>query len=113
MGRAKEASLEANTTAEVVRQFWRLMATNQFDGVAVVLADDFELEWPQSGERILGAENFARMNQDYPSHGPWSFTVNQIVAQRHEAVSDVLVSDGVQTARAISFFVLQDGKVNG
>ena len=38
--------------AEVVREFWRLMATNDFDAVAAVLAPEFVLEWPQSRERI-------------------------------------------------------------
>ena len=47
----------AKTTAvEVVREVWRLMASNDFGSVAAVLAPEFVLEWPQSGERIRGAE---------------------------------------------------------
>ncbi len=95
----------------VVREFWRLMASNDFDSVAAVLADDFVLEWPQSRERIRGAANFARMNHGYPSHGPWRFTVHRIVGDDGEAVSDVTVTDGTQTARAISFFTIADGKI--
>jgi hypothetical protein len=49
--------------AEVTREFWRLMATNDFHSVAAVLAPNFMLEWPRSKERIRGAERFARMNQ--------------------------------------------------
>ncbi len=96
---------------EVVREFWRLMATNEFQSVGAVLAQGFVLEWPQSKERIRGAERFARMNQEYPSHGSWHFTVNHIVGADSEAVSDVTVTDGVQTARAISFFYVSEGKV--
>ncbi len=40
--------------AEAVREFWRLMGTNDFLAVGTVLADDFVLEWPQSNERIRG-----------------------------------------------------------
>ena len=99
------------TATEVVREFWRLMGTNDFHAVAAVLADEFVLEWPQSKERIRGAERFAQMNHEYPTHGRWKFTIHRIVAGDAEAVSDVTVSDGVQTARAISFFTLAQGKV--
>jgi hypothetical protein len=102
----------ASTTAvEIAREFWRLMATNDFHAVAAVLAEEFVLEWPQSRERIHGAERFARMNQEYPAHGPWQFTINRIVGGASEAVTDVAVTDGVQTARAISFFTVVQGKI--
>ncbi|HEX7061014.1 MAG TPA: nuclear transport factor 2 family protein [Woeseiaceae bacterium] len=100
------------SVAEVVREFWRLMATNDFLSVSSVLSPHFVLEWPQSNERIRGAEKFARMNAEYPAHGRWVFTVNRIVTGEQEAVSDVTVTDGVQVARAISFFTIEDGKVS-
>lgn len=95
----------------IVEEFWRLMATNDFFAVARVLSDSFVLEWPQSKERIRGGENFARMNAEYPAHGPWRFTINRLVAGEHEVVSDVSITDGVQAARAISFFTISDGKI--
>jgi ketosteroid isomerase-like protein len=99
------------TPAEVTREFWRLMATNDFDSVAAVLAPSFVLEWPQSKERIRGAERFARMNREYPAHGRWQFTINRLVAGESEAASDVTVTDGVQIARAISFFTVAQGRI--
>jgi len=63
---------------EVVREFWRLMATNDFAAVGAVLADDYVLDWPQSRERIRGRERFAAVNADYPANGPWIFTVHRI-----------------------------------
>ena len=95
----------------VVREFWRLMAGNDFDAVGAVLAPDFVLEWPQSRERIRGAAAFARMNREYPAHGPWRFEVHRIVGGDSEAVSDVSVGDGVQQARALSFFTVADGRI--
>ncbi len=87
------------------------MATNEFHSVAAVLSSKFVLEWPQSKERIRGAERFAQMNAEYPAHGPWSFTVNRVIGSDSEAVSDVSVTDGVQLARAISFFTVAEGKI--
>ena len=100
-----------NSAADTVREFWRLMASNDFGSVAAVLAPGFVHEWPQSNERLRGAERFARMNAEYPAHGRWVFTVHRIVGGAAEAVSDVSVSDGVQSARALSFFDIADGKI--
>lgn len=99
--------------ADVVREFWRLMATNDFSSVAAVLAPAFVLEWPQSRERIRGAERFARVNREYPARGPWRFTIQRLVAGAAEAVTEVTVSDGAVTARAISFFTLENGRIAG
>lgn len=99
------------TAAAVVREFWRLMASNDFDSVAAVLAPGFVLEWPQSRERIRGAERFARMNQEYPAHGPWRFNVLRVIGAESEAVSEVEVTDGTQNAKAISFFTVQEGRI--
>jgi ketosteroid isomerase-like protein len=99
------------TAVEVVREFWRLMATNDFSAVSAVLASDFVLEWPQSKERIRGADRFEQMNSEYPTHGPWRFEIKQIVGGDDAAVSDVVVTDGVTSSRAISFFTVDGGKV--
>lgn len=88
------------------------MASNDWSSVGAVLASDFVLEWPQSRERIRGAERYARMNAEYPAHGRWTFEIHRIVdGGADEAVSEVSASDGVQQGRAISFFALRDGKI--
>ena len=99
------------SAVEVVREFWRLMSSNDFKSVQAVLASTYVLEWPQTNERIQGAERFAQINAEYPANGPWSFRINRIVGSESEAVSDVSVTDGVQEARCISFFTVADGKI--
>ena len=96
---------------EVVEKFWELMGTNDFRSVGAVLSDDYVLEWPQSNERIRGRDKFAAVNEEYPAHGPWRFTINKVVGGGGEVVTDVSVTDGVQTARAISFFTVAGGKI--
>lgn len=100
------------TPAEsIVREFWRLMASNDFRAVKAVLAEGFVVDWPQSKERIVGAENFARMNAEYPAHGPWRFAINRLVASGDQVVTQVSVTDGVQAAQPVSFFTVRDGKI--
>jgi ketosteroid isomerase-like protein len=99
------------STADVVKRFWSLMSSNEFKSVGEVLSDDFVLEYPQSKERIRGRANFAAMNQEYPAHGRWKFTINRIIGDESDAVSDVSVTDGVQHARVISFFTISNGQI--
>lgn len=99
------------STADVVKRFWSLMSSNEFKSVGEVLSDDFVLEYPQSKERIRGRANFAAMNQEYPAHGRWKFTINRIIGDESDAVSDVSVTDGVQHARVISFFTTSNGQI--
>lgn len=96
----------------VVRTFWRLMASNDFESVRAVLADDFVLEWPQSKERIRGGANFARMNAEYPSStGRWTFRIDRLVASGESVVTQVSVADGEQSAEAVSFFTVAGGQI--
>ena len=95
--------------ATVVATFWSLMESNDFRSVGAVLSDDFVLDWPQSGERIRGRNNFAAMNEAYPAHGRWHFTVNAIIGNGSGAVSDVSVTDGARMDRAVSFFTIRKG----
>jgi len=99
------------STIDVVRRYWALMQSNDFRSVGQVLSDDFVLEWPQSNERIRGRDNFAAMNEEYPAHGVWRFTINRIIGNEAESASDVSLTDGVQNARVISFFSITDGKI--
>jgi ketosteroid isomerase-like protein len=100
-----------NDATAIVRAFWRLMEGNDFYAVRAVLAPGFVLEWPQSNELIRGADKFAAVNAQYPANGAWRFTVNRVFGTETEAVSDVSITDGVQNARAISFFTVLDGKI--
>ncbi len=87
------------------------MATNDFQQVKQVLGDGFILEWPQSNERIRGADTFARMNAEYPTTGTWVFSIQRLVASDAEVVTHVTIGDGTQSAEAISFFHVVEGKI--
>jgi ketosteroid isomerase-like protein len=87
------------------------MQTNDFKAAGEFLHDDYVLEWPQSGERIRGRANFVAINENYPAHGRWEFAVRRVVAEQDEVVSDVEVTDGVITGRAITFSTIRDGKI--
>lgn len=96
---------------QLLEQFWQTMQSNDFYAAAQLLHDDFILEWAQSGERIRGRENFAKLNTAYPTQGAWHFTINSIVADGDEVVTDVSVTDGTLHDRVITFSTIRDGKI--
>lgn len=101
----------AQDNRQVVENFWAAMQTNDFKAAGEFLHDDYVLEWPQSGERIRGRANFVAVNQNYPAQGRWEFTVHHVVAEGDRVVSDVGVTDGVISGRAITFSTIRDGRI--
>ncbi|HET9587781.1 MAG TPA: nuclear transport factor 2 family protein [Anaerolineales bacterium] len=96
---------------QIVERFWAAMQTNDFQAAGDFLHDDYVLEWPQSGERIRGRANFVAVNDHYPAHGRWEFTVHRVLAEGDEVVSDVEVTDGAVTGRAITFSTIRDRRI--
>jgi len=96
---------------QILETFWETMETNDFRAASQLLHDDYTLEWPQSGERILGRDNFAAINTNYPAEGKWHFEINHILAERDMVVTDVSVTDGKVIGRAITFSTIRDEKI--
>lgn len=98
-------------TRQIVTSFWTMMQTNDWTAAAALFADEYELVWPQSGERIRGRTNFVAINAAYPAAGRWQFTVERVVVDGDTAVTDVVVTDGVVQARALTFTTVQRGRI--
>jgi ketosteroid isomerase-like protein len=104
-------SSSSQENKQVVEAFWAAMQTNDFKSAGEFLHDDYVLEWPQSGEQIRGRANFVAINENYPAHGRWEFTIHHILSEGDKVVSDVGVTDGTITGRAITFSTIRDGKI--
>ncbi|KFI12352.1 nuclear transport factor 2 family protein [Vibrio coralliilyticus] len=96
---------------EIVNAFWQAMQSNDFYKASEWLSEDFEGVWPQSSEKIIGRDNFAALNTNYPSHGIWTFEIHSIVCEGQTVVTDVSITDGTQSARAITFHTVVNGLI--
>jgi ketosteroid isomerase-like protein len=97
-------------SSSVVKALWDRIQARDWDGVAALLADDAVVEWPVSGERIVGRENFVAVNREYPEG--WSIHVMRIVADGAEVVSEVEVPhESMGVFRAASFWTVRDGQI--
>ncbi len=102
---------QPSSSRDIVVGFWQTMQSNDFRAAAQWLHDDYVLDWPQSGERIRGRDNFAAINEHYPAADRWQFTINRIVAEGDQVVSDVTVTDGQVVGRAITFSTVRAGRI--
>jgi len=97
---------------KVVIAFWDAMKSNDFNRASLWLTEDFQGVWPQSSELIIGRKNFTAINENYPANGKWLFEINSIVTENNTVVTDVSISDGVVTARAITFHTVNNGLIS-
>jgi ketosteroid isomerase-like protein len=96
--------------AEIVRELWDRMQARDWVGLGALLAADLVVEWPVSGERIVGRGNFVSINTEYPEG--WSIRVLRIVADGEVVVSEVEVPhDTMGIHRVTSFWTVRDGKI--
>ena len=103
--------MNAHINRRVVEQFWAAMAANDFKAAGNLLHDDYMLEWPQSGERIRGRDNFVAVNEQYPAAVLWHISLQRLVADDNRVATEVTVTDGVRSDRAITFTELRDGRI--
>lgn len=96
---------------ETVINYWKTMAKNDFCEASKCLAKNVEVIWPQSNEKIVGRENFAAVNTQYPANGPWQFNVVSIVAEDDTVVTEVDITDGEVKAKAVTFHTVVDGLI--
>jgi limonene-1,2-epoxide hydrolase len=96
----------------VVESFWAAMQDNDWERAAGHFTEGCAIDWPCSGERIVGRADFAALQARYPTQtGRWSFDVHRIVAEGDVVVSEVTTTDGEQAARVVAFSILDGDRI--
>lgn len=96
--------------SKTIQALWDRTQARDWTSVAALLATDVVVEWPVSAERIVGRENYVRINAEYPEG--WSIRVLGIVASGEEVVSEVEVPhETLGVFRAASFWTVRDGLI--
>jgi limonene-1,2-epoxide hydrolase len=100
------------TSRDVVESFWAAMQDNDWERAAGHLTESCVIDWPCSGERIVGRADFAALQARYPTNtGRWIFDVHRIVAEGDVIVSEVTTTDGEQAARVVAFSTVDGDRI--
>jgi hypothetical protein len=97
--------------AWVAEEVWRRMGAADLDGARALLYDDYVQEWPQSGERIEGADDAMAINRNFPGGLP-SMRIRRVQSAGDLATLEVELTyaDG-SVYQGVSIMEVRDGKV--
>jgi ketosteroid isomerase-like protein len=86
----------------------RCLRAATFSGIDASVADDLVVEWPVSGERIVGRGNYLSINAEYPEG--WAIRVLRTVVDGEVVVSEV-PHDTMGVHHVASFWTVRDGRI--
>ncbi len=93
----------------VVRDLWECIEARDWSGVARFLHEDGVIDWPHSGKRIRGRENFVAIQREYP--GGWHCRILSISAGPDRVAAEFRVDHEVETCFGIGFYEVVDGRL--
>jgi ketosteroid isomerase-like protein len=95
----------------VAESFWAAIGAGDWKAAASHLHEDFVQEWPQSGERIRGAENALAIDRNFPGGMP-SMTTRRVVASGDLAIAEteLTYADGSRYL-GVSVMEFRDGRI--
>jgi len=88
---------------EVAYKLWNHFNAREWDEARKLLADDFEALWPQSREKIVGADNFITLNREYPGKGTIKVCNSRYGYEEWEHIHEV-------TTKTLIKWIKPDGK---
>ncbi|MGO4461538.1 nuclear transport factor 2 family protein [Streptomyces sp. M-16] len=104
---------------KVVAQLWERIEAHDWDGVAALIAEDAVIEWPVSGERIVGRANFVAVLRDEGEDSAdderslGAVEVLRILADGDLVVTEVEIPEEHVVYRAVSLWTVRDGEIVG
>ncbi|WP_030709277.1 nuclear transport factor 2 family protein [Streptomyces sp. NRRL F-2580] len=97
--------------SKVVAQLWERIEARDWDGVGGLIAEDAVIEWPVSGERIVGRANFIAVNSDDGDADERSVELIRILADGDLVVTEVEIPQDHVVYRAVSLWTVRDGEI--
>ncbi|MEV7519381.1 nuclear transport factor 2 family protein [Streptomyces sp. NPDC091371] len=96
---------------KVVARLWERIEARDWNGVAELIAENAVIEWPVSGERIVGRANFIAVNRDEDYVDERSVEVLRILADGNLVVTEVEIPQDHVVYRAVSLWTVRDGEI--
>ena len=97
---------------DVVRALWRHFQARDWAAARALVHEDAAIDWPATGERLVGADVFIRANAQYPEG--WRVHLLQLAAlQDGRVMSAVRVDHPPGSFLAQSVFRVRDGLIKG
>ena len=86
------------------------MFAGDVDGSTEAMADDAVVEWPQSGERIVGRQACSLVYKNYPGGSP-SYELRRITGSGDLFVVEAIGQNGPDNSYMTSIVEFRDGQI--
>ncbi len=104
--------MDERENRDTVEQAIALLDKQDWDGLGELFADDFVLNWPQSGEMVRGKQNCVTIFRNYPGGTP-TMELKQVRVAGDLAVAEATFQYPDGTYNGVMIFELRDGKITG
>jgi ketosteroid isomerase-like protein len=94
----------------VLERYFQALERHDLDTIDALLHDDYVEEYPQSGERIRGKQNFRTAAENYPGGLP-NMSVSSIKHNGDLGIGEVLFEYDGNRVRSCFIVELQDGRI--
>lgn len=95
---------------EVVERLIATLNAKDVDGMDAVFHEDAVMDWPQSGERVVGGDNRRSVYRAFP--GLPTITTRRIVGSGDLWVAEATLDYGAGSVyKSVFIFELRDGKI--
>jgi hypothetical protein len=94
---------------QVAERLWEALNEQNVDATEELYHEDCVIEWPQSGERIVGRDNILAINRNYP--GLPKATLRNNLAAGDWVIAEVTLDYGGDLFNAVSIYEIRDGKI--
>jgi ketosteroid isomerase-like protein len=96
-------------SAEPVRLLFECMEARDWETASAQLHEDVVVDWPHSGERIRGRENFMAVQRNYPEG--WHIHLLRVIHAGEAVASEVRVDHGETSFYCAGLYELRDGRI--
>jgi ketosteroid isomerase-like protein len=106
----QEGAMTHDENRATLERMIAAMFAGDVDGAAAAMADDAVVEWPQSGERIVGRQACTIVYKNYPGGSP-SYELRRISGSGDLFVVEAVGQYGPDTTYMTSIVEFDDGKI--
>ena len=91
-------------------RYWEATLAHDLERVHGFYHDDVVVEFPQSGERILGKRNIYELRAHYPAK--LSFNILRVRGEGYLWISEIIITYDGRPVNAVTIMEFRDGKVS-
>jgi ketosteroid isomerase-like protein len=111
--------MKRETSVEIACNLWHFFNEMKWDEARELLDDNLEVYWNQSREKIIGADNFIKLNSNYPGTHKIQVLNSNHSYDRWDKVDKVVTQTQIKSTIegkelelfAISLFDIRDNKI--